>query len=400
MIRLFLIAGEPSGDRLGAALLEGLHALGAAFAVEGIGGPGMAAAGLRSRFPMDELSVMGVAEVLPRLPRLLARIRETAAAVAATRPDALVTIDSPDFSLRVASRARKALPGLRTIHYVAPTVWAWRPGRAARMARSVDHVLALYPFEPPYMQAAGMTCDFVGHPVAATPIATEAEISALRGILGLGDRPWLALLFGSRASEVSRVGPVLAEVLARLRRSHPELAVLVAAAGSVADAVRALLPADPSVILLDPRSLPDAEAEMWKRAAFRGARAALAVSGTVGLELAAQSTPTVIAYDASALTAAIAKRLVRVDTASMVNIVTGTRAIPEFLFENCRPDVIAPAVARLLDDPAAADAQRAVAAEAMRRLGRGDEPPGLRAARSVLAALAARTAGAIAPPQR
>jgi lipid-A-disaccharide synthase len=165
--RLFLIAGEPSGDLLGAALIAGLRELAPGARLEGVGGPAMAAQGFRSRFPMADLSVMGLAEVLPRLPLLLRRLRETAEAVVAAAPDALIGIDSPDFCLRVARRVRAARPGQRVMHYVAPSVWAWRPGRAAAMAEVVDHVLALLPFEPPYMEAAGMSCDFVGHPAAS-----------------------------------------------------------------------------------------------------------------------------------------------------------------------------------------------------------------------------------------
>jgi len=178
MTRLFLIAGEASGDLLGGALLAGLHELTGELELEGVGGAAMAAEGLASRFPMEELSVMGIAEVLPRLPNLLCRISETADAVVAARPDALVTIDSPDFTLRVARKAKARLPGLRVIHYVAPSVWAWRPGRARKMAQVVDHVLALLPFEPPYMIEAGMTCDFVGHPAATLPQASPEEVAA------------------------------------------------------------------------------------------------------------------------------------------------------------------------------------------------------------------------------
>jgi lipid-A-disaccharide synthase len=395
-LRLFLVAGEPSGDRLGAALMDGLRALapqGVLF--DGICGPAMTEAGMASRFPMQELSVMGVAEVVPRVPRLLRRIRETAAAIGAWRPDALITIDSPDFGLRVARRARNGQPGLATIHYVAPTVWAWRPGRAVRMARSIEHVLALYPFEPPYMEAAGMTCDFVGHPVAAVPVATAEEVAAFRSTLGLADRPILAVLPGSRQGEVARVGPVFAEAVRQLRERRPDLAIVVPAAANVADPVRALMPA--GTMILDPRPLADAEAETWKRAAFRAATAALAVSGTVTLELAAQSTPMVVAYDTSPLTALVARRLVRVDRATMVSLVTDTREIPEFLFEACRPERIVPAVERLLDDPAAAATQRGIAQEAMRRLGRGAEPPGLRAARAVLTFLQRRRPPAVTP---
>jgi lipid-A-disaccharide synthase len=389
--RLFLVAGEASGDRLGGALIEGLRALGLDPELQGVGGPAMAAAGMASRFPMEELSVMGIAEVLPRLPNLLRRIAETAEAVAAMRPDALVTIDSPDFSLRVARAARRRLPGLRTIHYVAPSVWAWRPGRAAKMAEVIDHVLALLPFEPPYMQAAGMTCDFVGHPVAAEPQATPAEVAALRAELAIGPgQPVLALLPGSRRGEVVRLAPVFAAVARRLRALSPELAVIVPAAPGVVGLLDERMRADAAgwPHVLDPRGFEAPAWEARKRAAFAAADVALAASGTVSLELAAAATPMVIAYDASALTAFLVKRLVRVDTATLVNLVTGTRAVPEFLFENCTPAAITPAVEALLAEPEAAAAQRAAGEAAMRLLGRGGEPPGVRAARSVLARLA------------
>jgi lipid-A-disaccharide synthase len=339
---------------------------------------------------MQELSVMGLAEVLPRLPNLLRRIRETGDAVAAAAPDALVTIDSPDFSLRVAKRARRLRPDLRTIHYVAPSVWAWRPGRAAKMARFIDHVLALLPFEPPYMEAAGMTCDFVGHPVAAEPQATPEETAALRAELAVAPgQPLLALLPGSRRGEVTRLAPVFADVVRRLRTRMPDLAVVLPAAPGVVDLLDTVLKPDEAgwPHLLDPRGFAAPAWEARKRAAFAAADAGLAASGTVSLELAAAGTPMVIAYDASALTAYLVKRMVRIDTANLVNLVTETRAVPEFLFEDCTPERITPAVETLLTDPAAAAVQRSAGDRAMQLLGRGGEPPGLRAARSVLAAI-------------
>lgn len=386
-VRLFVIAGEPSGDLLGGALLKGLRQLvGRRLEVAGIGGPAMAGAGLASRFPMEELSVMGLAEVLPRARNLLRRIRETGDAVAAARPDALITIDSPDFCLRVARRARRSLPELRVIHYVAPSVWAWRPGRAAKMAKVVDHVLALLPFEPPYMEAAGMTCDFVGHPVVGEPRATPHETAALRAEIGVGARqPLLALLPGSRRGEVTRLGPVFAATARRLRAERPDLAFVVPAAAPVAGVVREML-GDVGAVL-DPTTLTQAEGNARKRAALAAADVALAASGTVSVEIAAQGTPMVVAYDAAWLTAQIVRRMVRIETPTLVNLVTGTRAVPDFLFDDCTPERIAPAVARLLDDPAAAQAQRTVGAQAMDLLGRGGEPPGLRAARSVLGSL-------------
>jgi lipid-A-disaccharide synthase len=388
-VRLFLTAGEPSGDLLGAALIAGLRDLrGEALTLEGVGGPAMAAQGFTSRFPMEELSVMGVAEVLPRAPALLRRIAETGDAVAAARPDALVTIDSPDFSLRVARRARRSLPGLRAVHYVAPSVWAWRPGRAAKMARVVDHVLALLPFEPPYMQAAGMTCDFVGHPVAQAPQADAAGVAALRHELRLApEQPILLLLPGSRRGEVGRLGPIFAEVAARLRRDRPDLALVIPTVAPVAEMVRAAFPPESGAHILDPGAMPGPRAEARKRAAFAAAGAALAASGTVSLELAAAGTPCVIAYATSPLTAFLVRRLLRIDTVTLTNLVTDTRTVPEFIQENCTPERITPAVAQLLDDPEAVASQRAAADRCMELLGRDGDPPGLRAARSVLGAI-------------
>jgi lipid-A-disaccharide synthase len=390
---LFLIAGEPSGDLLGAALIRGLRCLcGPSLRLEGVGGTAMSGLGFQSRFPMEELSVMGLSEVLPRLPNLLRRIRETADAVVRAKPDALVTIDSPDFCIRVARRARKFLPHLRTIHYVAPSVWAWRPGRARKMARSVDHVLALLPFEPPYMRAAGMTCDFVGHPVTETPLIPTAEVVALRERLGIAPgRKVLVVLPGSRASEVNRLAPIFARVVERLRPRHPDLAVVIPAIDHLADAVAAHFPAERQdispVILTASDSGPQA-ADRRKQTVFRMADAALAASGTVSLELAAQQAPMVIAYGANPVTAAIVRRIVRLDTVTLVNLVSDTRAVPEFLLENCTAERIEPAVARLLEDPEAAGAQRAAADRTMDLLGRGGDPPGLRAARSVLSCVA------------
>ena len=198
-MKLFLIAGEASGDRLGAALMAGLKQLHPAVQFEGIGGPAMQAEGLSSQFPMEELSVMGIAEALPKYLALRRRLHEAAKGVLAVHPAALITIDSPDFCLRVARLVKDVEPELPTIHYVAPSVWAWRPGRAAKMARVIDHVLALLPFEPPYMTAAGMTCDFVGHPVVAEPVATPAQAQAFRAAQGIAPRaPLIVALPGSR----------------------------------------------------------------------------------------------------------------------------------------------------------------------------------------------------------
>jgi lipid-A-disaccharide synthase len=370
-LKLFLIAGEPSGDRLGAALMAGLTSLGPV-EFSGVGGPLMQAEGMTSLFPMEELSVMGIAEVLPKYFDLKRRISEAAAAVLASGAEALVTIDSPDFCLRVAKIVKAARPEFRTIHYVAPSVWAWRPGRAAKMAKVIDHVLALLPFEPPYMTAAGMTCDFVGHPVVAEPLASASERADFAGA-----GPLLLVLPGSRRSEVSRLAPIFGAVVGRLTARHPDLRLALPTVRGVAGLVRELTASWPIV----PQIIEDPAA---KRGAFAAADVALAASGTVSLELAANACPMVIAYDMHPLSWWLMQRAALIDTVTLVNLVSETRVVPEFLGPACRADAIAPALEAVLADPAA---QKAAMALTMQRLGQGGAPPGLRAARSVLAAL-------------
>ncbi|TCS61134.1 lipid-A-disaccharide synthase [Primorskyibacter sedentarius] len=381
-LRVFVIAGELSGDKLGAAMMQGLTELAdGQVEFQGVGGPRMEAQGLSSLFPMDEISVMGITEILSQYSHLKARIRQTADAVLAARPDVLISIDLPEFSLRVA-RLVKAVSDIRTVHYVAPTVWAWRPGRAAKMARHIDQVLALFPFEPPYMEAAGMRCDFVGHPVVTDPVATAEEIAAFRTTFGLeGD--YLLVLPGSRKSEVSRLAPIFGEVLSRVVAARPDLRPVVPAASPVAEAVSeaaSTWPGNP--VVLDPRSYPD---PALKRGAFAGARAALAASGTVSLELAAVGTPMVVAYDMNWLSRQVISRMLLVDTVTLVNLVTQTRSVPEFVGKNCRPEPVADALLQVLDNP---EAQAAAMAETMQKLGRDGPPPGLRAARAVLDGIA------------
>lgn len=386
-LRVFIIAGEPSGDKLGGALMAGLKKLRPDTTFEGIGGIEMQAEGLHSRFDMSELSVMGVAEILPKYRHLKRRIAQTAQAVVAAQPDVLVTIDSPDFSLRVAKLVR-ARSAVRTVHYVAPTVWAWRPGRAAKMARHIDQVLALFPFEPPYMQAAGMRCDFVGHPVVSEPVASAAQAQEFRTEHGLGEAPVLLVLPGSRRSEVARLGETFGAAVAGVLADRPATRVVVPAAASVADMVAAMCENWPgSPIVLDPRSGDHAKAMRDKRAAFRAANVALAASGTVSLELAAADTPMVIAYDMNWLSRVIIGRMLEIDTVTLVNLVSETRVVPEFIGKRCRSDLITGGLADVLADPGA---QHAAMAMTMQRLGQGGDAPGLRAARAVLDGIAAR----------
>ncbi len=378
-MKMVLIAGEPSGDALGAALMTGLKSLRQGIRFQGVGGPLMQAEGLTSQFPMQELSVMGLLEVLPKYRHLKRRIAETAQAVINAAPDVLITIDSPDFCLRVAALVRAARPGQRTIHYVAPTVWAWRPGRAAKMAPFIDHVLTLFPFEPPYMERAGMGATFVGHPVVAQPLASADQAADFRARHAIdGDAPLILCLPGSRRGEVARLLPRFGQTLDLLRPRHPGLRIVLPTVAPVADLVRDLTRTwpDPPLILQD---APD------KSAAFAAADLALAASGTVSLELAANRLPMVIAYDFNWLTYRLMRRAALIDTFTLVNIVTGSRTVPEFIGPDCRPGPVADMLHRYLTEPALVAAQRAAHDQTMDLLGRGGEAPGLRAARAVLA---------------
>ena len=380
-MKLFLIAGEPSGDNLGGALMAGLRDLVPAMEFRGVGGPAMQAQGLESRFPMEELAVMGIWEVLPKYRALKARIAETARAVADERPDALITIDSPDFCLRVAREARRLNPDLRTIHYVAPSVWAWRPGRAKKMAEVIDHVLAILPFEPPLMRAAGMTCDFVGHPIVSEPVASAAEAAAFRETHGIApEQPLILCLPGSRRGEVSRLGPRFDEALMRLRDRVPEIRVVIPTVRGVSGLVRDIAKrwhTAPVVV----------ESPEERRAAVAAADLALAASGTVSLDLAANDVPMVIGYDVAPLSRLIIRLLLKTDTVTLVNLVSDTRVVPEFLGANCEPGPMSQALFCLIEHPEDRAGQIAAMNLTMERLGRGGEAPGLRAARSVLDAL-------------
>ncbi|SNR43906.1 lipid-A-disaccharide synthase [Paracoccus sediminis] len=380
-MKFFLIAGEPSGDQLGAALMAGLRRLAPDAELVGIGGDAMAAQGLDSLFPMGELSLMGIWEVLPKYRHLQRRIAQTADRIAAERPDALITIDSPDFCLRVARAARDRRPDLRTVHYVAPSVWAWRAGRALKMAQVIDHVLAILPFEPPLMRTAGMTCDFVGHPAAAAAVAGPDDAALFRAGHGIApEAPLVLCLPGSRRGEVDRLLPRFGETLRDLRRHVPEVQVVLPTVQGVADLARHLTAEWSSrpLVIEDPAQ---------KCAAFAAADLALAASGTVSLDLAANRVPMVIGYDMAPISRMLIGMLLKTDTVTLVNLVSDTRTVPEFLGRDCRPAPMAQALLRLLDDPAARAAQLDAMDLTMDRLGKGGEAPGLRAARSVLRAV-------------
>lgn len=387
-LTFFLIAGEPSGDALGAALMAGLKVRVPEARFAGVGGPLMQAEGLASLFPMHELSIMGIAEVLPKLPGLLARIRETAAAVTSTAPDALITIDSPDFCLRVARKVRAANPAQRVVHYVAPSVWAWRPERAAKMAPTVDQVLCLLPFEPPYMEEAGMRADFVGHPIAAEPAPIYDDVSRFRETYNIHpDDKILLALPGSRRGELDRLAPIFGAALKTYCSVFPKTQIIVPTVGPMEARVRALTATWPGTPIVLAPGDEAARFKVEKATAFAAADIALAASGTVSLELAASDTPMVIAYDMNWLSRRIIASKLLIDTVTLVNLVSETRTVPELLGKACTADAIAASLGDVTRDP---DAQRDAMALTIERLGRGGLPPGLRAADAVLDGLSRR----------
>jgi len=378
--RIFLIATEESGDRLGANLMKILRQrLGDAVRFEGVGGKAMAREGLASLFPIEELSIMGLAAVVQQLPKILRLIRTTVTAVTAASPDILVIIDSPDFTHRVARRVRARDPSVPIVDYVSPSVWAWRPGRARAMRGYVDHVLALLPFEPEeYRRLRGPPCSYVGHPL------TE-QIASLRPSAVEQKRrdeapPVLLVLPGSRRSEIRHHMAVFGETLDRLRDEgvafEPVLPTMPHLVDAVTEGVRSWKLA-PKIVI----------GEQEKRAAFRIARAALAKSGTVTLELAIAGVPMVTAYRVGAVEAWIMRRAINVTSVILANLVIGENVVPEYLQEECTPQNLSRAVREVLDDTPLRRRQLGAFAKIDGIMSTGNQPPSVRAADIVLATM-------------
>jgi lipid-A-disaccharide synthase len=377
--KIFLIATEESGDRLGSSLMAAMRQrLGDAVRFEGVGGRLMMREGLASLFPIEDLSIMGFSAVAKQLPMILRRIRATADAVIAADPDILVIIDSPDFTHRVARRVRARSPSVPIVDYVSPTVWAWRPGRAKTMRRYVDHVLALLPFEPEtYRNLGGPPCTYVGHPLIEQIelLRPDVEERQRRD----GEPPILLVLPGSRRSEIRHHMSVFGETL-RVLQGISEVDVILPTMPHLVDEITAAVanwPFRPRVVV----------GEDDKRGAFRVARAALAKSGTVTLELALAGVPMVAAYRAGAAEAWIARRVIRVSSVILANLVIGENVIPEFLQEHCVPDKLAPALHDILTESPARQRQVEAFAKLDAVMATGEQSPSAKAAEIVLTML-------------
>ncbi len=377
-LRCFVVAIESSSDRLGAALMGALEdQTGGQVEFLGVGGREMENAGLRSLYPIEGFATLGITAVLRSVPAVLRRVRATVAAVIAARPDVLVIIDAPAFTHRIAAAVRKKAPDIPIVDYVSPTVWAWRPWRARAMRRYVNHVLALLPFEPAaHQRLGGPPCTYVGHPLIEEVAELRPEATSFRRSV---DPPMVLLLPGSRGSEIRRLLGVFGEAIAMVAAAEgPMELVLPTLPHFVAQltAATADWPVRPRIV----SDLAD------KRAAFRDARAALAASGTVTLELALAGVPTVAAYKVGPIDAIVARLLVHVPSVILTNLVLGENIVPEFLQEECRADRLAAALAPLLRDTPERNRQRAALAHLDSIMGIGSVSPRRKAAEIVLAA--------------
>jgi lipid-A-disaccharide synthase len=382
MTLVYVVAGEASGDVLGARLVAALRARRPDLEFAGIGGPRMAEQGVPSLFDYRELALMGLIEVLPKIFRLKRLLADAAADIATRRPAVIVTIDSPGFTLRLAEMVRPI--GQPIVHYVAPQVWAWRPGRVVKLRRKVDRILCLLPFEPIFFEAAGIPVTFVGHPVLESGAdAGDAARFAARYGLAEGERP-VIVMPGSRRMEVKRLLPVFGAALRLAEQRVPGMRPVVAVSPVVAAAVRAGVadwPGRPITV----ETLEDKHDGF--AAVARSGGAGLIKSGTSSLEMAVARIPHVVAYRLNPITAEIARRLVKVPHASLVNLLAEREVVPERIQGACTPEALAEALLRPMLDPGVAAAQREGFAEALALLRAPEGLPSEAAAQAVLGAL-------------
>jgi len=335
-LKIFIVAGEESGDKLGSAIIDGLRdALDVSPIFVGIGGTGMESRGMNSIFPMSDLSVMGFLEIAFQYQNLKKRLNQTVSAILDEQPDILLTIDAPEFCFRVAKKIKFLNRNIPIVHYVAPTVWAWRPKRAKKISQFIDHVLALFPFEPRYFHDVGLSCDFVGHPIISETRASEENVAELRKEYSLKDGPIVLCLPGSRKSEVDQLMPVFGQTLKKFSCILPEASFILPSTPDIFEHSKKYLKYMPKdIIFLTPEGIGVEKYLDLKKASFKISNLALAASGTVSLELAANDTPMVIGYDMNFLSGWVISSLLRTDTVNLVNLITDNRNIPECIGSN------------------------------------------------------------------
>lgn len=385
-LTVMLIAAEASGDNLGAGLAKALRArLGDGVRFVGVGGARMAAEGVESPFDISELSILGLFEGLKAYPRVLRRLKDVEALAAREKPDVAVLIDAWGFNIRLAKRLRALDPSMALVKYVAPQVWASRPGRAKVLARAVDLLLATQPMDKPFFDAEGLPSVFVGNPALARDFS-GADAARARAAIGAGpEDPILAVLPGSRPSEIERVLPAFEDAVRILKAERPGLHVVVPAAQTVAAAVKARVAGWPfrAHVIEDDQAKDDA---------MKAATVGLACSGTVTIELALAGVPMVVGYKIGAITYVLLKRLMTPRWVTLFNIAADKEVAPELLQHDCTGERLAAGLAERLDDPALRARQVAEQYAALERLGRGMPDPAEAAADAMLSLLEKRSA--------
>ena len=382
-MKIFIIAGEDSGDKLGSAIIHSLkEKLDNPPSFVGIGGTEMINRGLNSIFPMSELSVMGFVEIAYNYKNLKKRLDQTVSAILDEKPDILLTIDSPEFCFRVAKKVKVVNKSIPIVHYVAPTVWAWRPKRARAISNYIDHVMALFPFEPPYFNRVGLSCDFVGHPIVSEEIATDENIMDLKTEYSLSDEPTILCLPGSRKSEIDRLMPTFGESLIKFSRLIPNANFILPSTPHLYEYSKQYLKFLPSnTVFLSPEEIGIEKYLAFKKASFKISDLALAASGTVSLELAANNTPMVIGYDMSYFSRQIVQLMMLTNTVTLVNLITGNRHIPECIGVNFNSDKLFLELVRIYSNR---KNQLKDFATTMNLLGRDHVAPNDRAANSLI----------------
>ena len=382
-MKIFIIAGEDSGDKLGSAIIDGLREVtDVPPKFVGIGGNGMISRGLESIFPMSELSVMGFVEIASKYKSLKKRLNQTISSILDEKPDILLTIDAPEFCFRVAKQVKLLNKNIAVAHYVAPTVWAWRPNRAKKISSFVDQILALFPFEPRYFHDVGVRCDFVGHPIVSETLADEESVTEFKKAYSLTDEPVILCLPGSRKSEIDRLMPVFGETLEKFSNALPNARFILPSTPDVYEYSKKFLDCMPKdIIFLTPEKFGVEKYLEFKKASFKLSQLALAASGTVSLELAANNTPMVIGYDMNFLSRKIIGLMLKIDTVNLVNLVTGNRNIPECIGSNFNSDKLFLEMVRVYSNNLN---QIEDFKTTMDLLGINKEPPKVRAANSLL----------------
>ena len=382
-MKIFIIAGEDSGDKLGSAIIDGLREVtDVSPKFVGIGGNGMISRGLESIFPMSELSVMGFVEIASKYKSLKKRLNQTISSILDEKPDILLTIDAPEFCFRVAKKVKLLNKNIAVAHYVAPTVWAWRSNRAKQISNFIDQILALFPFEPRYFHDVGVRCDFVGHPIVSETLADEESVTEFKKAYSLTDEPVILCLPGSRKSEIDRLMPVFGETLEKFSNALPNARFILPSTPDVYEYSKKFLDCMPKdIIFLTPEKFGVEKYLEFKKASFKLSQLALAASGTVSLELAANNTPMVIGYDMNFLSRKIIGLMLKIDTVNLVNLVTGNRNIPECIGSNFNSEKLFLEMVRVYSNNLN---QIKDFKTTMDLLGINKEPPNVRAANSLL----------------